>query len=77
MVSGKGDSGFYTASYTKPGIYALLCVFVLEDVKMIEVSRRKYSLRNVNTSVHPNTDTGTRLCLLQIMNNKREGYCVR
>jgi hypothetical protein len=42
MISGKKDSGFYTAIYTKQIIYSLFCVFVLEDIEMIaHVSRRK------------------------------------
>lgn len=38
---------------------------------IVHVSHRKYSLRNGNTSANPNTHIGKRLCLLQIMNNKR------
>jgi hypothetical protein len=41
---------------------------------IVYVRHRKYSLRNKNTNVRPNTEIGTELCLLQIMNNKREGY---
>jgi len=41
---------------------------------LVHVSRRKYSLRRRNKNVRPNTGIGTGLGLLQIMNNKREGY---
>jgi hypothetical protein len=74
MISGKKKFRILHSQLPKTKSLCF-CEFITEAVKMIvHVSRRKYSLRDGSTSVSPNTDIRTNLCLLKIMNNKWENY---